>query len=175
MAKEFDIEKFLEENYYDLKKIATMITGDTQIAEEVLHNTAVTLLRRRDLLRDVNEPTAYIAVCLRRATINYLRDGANFRKVILLDSTEHLADSKSSKPYCYAEWIIFLDRALEAYPDADREAFRRHYLEDIPIEDIAPGLGLSPNALSKRFAKMRRSIAAKNPSLLQQIEVLVLL
>lgn len=175
MAVAFDIETFIEENYESLLKLTVKISKDSRIAEDILHYTAVALLKRKALLYGIEDPEAFISVCIRRVTINYFKREAKYKDDQPLENHLYAIDSGSIRSYNYSEWVMFLDKALASFPTKFRNAFRAHYMDNAAIEDLAPALGITPNALSKRFATMRRTIARKNPSLLRQIEILALL
>ena len=175
VAAGFDVEVFFEENYNELLKLTLKISKNRNAARDILHYTAVILLRKKEMLRDIEDPVAFIAACLRRATFTYYKKEAKYKNNEPLEKHYDITDSSVANAYNYLEWTMLLDDALTDFPMDLRNAFKMHYLDDIPIEDLAKSLDTTPNALSKRFATMRRTIARKNPSLLRQLEVLALL
>lgn len=175
MAAGFDVEAFFEENYNELLKLTLKISKNRNAARDILHYTAVILLRKKEMLRDIEDPVAFIAACLRRATFTYYKKEAKYKNNEPLEKHYDITDSSVANAYNYLEWTMLLDDALTDFPMDLRNAFKMHYLDDIPIEDLAKSLDTTPNALSKQFATMRRTIARKNPSLLRQLEVLALL
>ena len=71
-----DIIDYFERNYRQLLLSAVMMIKDVDKAQDILHNVAVALLKKQNELRDMRYPGAYIAQCIYRATLNYLRKEA---------------------------------------------------------------------------------------------------
>jgi RNA polymerase sigma-70 factor (ECF subfamily) len=53
-----------------------------------------------------------------------------------------------------------IERALEQLPDAQREAFLMHYVEELPYETMADLLGASVSALKMRVLRSRVALGA---------------
>ena len=68
---------YFAQNYADLLstsvKICARICASPSAGEDVLHNVAVVLCKKQDELADIQNYGAYIAVCIRRAAINYAK------------------------------------------------------------------------------------------------------
>ena len=60
-------------------------------------------------------------------------------------------------------------------PQEMRSAFIAHYVDNVPLIEIAAKLGLSVKALSGRFARMRKALKNNARSLFNQFNVLILL
>ena len=152
-----------------------MMMKEPYAAEDVLQDVAVVLWKKQRELEDVEDPAAFLAACIRRAALNYLRTNARCAPTdpeILAGVCVH-PDSDIS--YEYVEWVISLERHLKKYKPELRKAFIEHYLDNVPLEMIAQKLGITTNALSQRFMRMRETLAAEAPSMLRQINVLALL
>lgn len=140
-----------------------------------MHTVAVAVLKRRDDLIDIQHPEAYLAVCLRRATLNYFRDNSKSLPTDPDLIKAQYADNTSDCLIDYVEWVVCVETYLEKYDDQMRKAFIQHYLDDVPLEVISKSLGISDNTLAKRFARMRKEIKENNFSLLKQILLLSLI
>lgn len=174
MDKETILEYF-ERKYHSLMKLAVMMTKDWNAAEDVLHDVAVVLLKKQQQLEDIEDPAAFLAACIRRATLNYFRKNARLDVMDPAVIAETFVHPEPGVSYDYVEWVISLEQHLKKYAPEIRKAFIEHYLDNVPIEWIAPKLGMTANALSQRFMRMRETLAKEAPSMLRQVRVLSLI
>lgn len=163
MDKEIPLVKFLTDNYDRLLKLSIMMLHDLNAAEDVLHNVAVSIYAKRESLNDVVDPPAYFFTCLRRAMFNYIRDNARTLSTDPFDMKEMRSDPKSKVALDYLEWEIILRNHLKEYSEELIQAFLDHYMDDYPLDILADRLGLTPNALSQQFRRMRVRIARRSP------------
>ena len=154
------------QNYDKLSITAIMILKDKDAAWDVMQSVAVVLLKKEYSIEEIQKPMAYLATCVRRATLNYLRDESRSYSTdpTLLESINH--DMDSYKAIDYLEWTDSLNSYLENYSSELKDAFIRHYVDGYPLAQIAGELGMTPNALSQQFKRMRNHIKAQSPSLL---------
>ena len=154
------------QDYDKLSITAIMILKDKDTAWDVMQNVAVVLLKKENSIEEIRKPMAYLATCVRRATLNYLRDESRSYSTdhTLLESINH--DMDSYKAIDYLEWADSLNSYLENYSSELKDAFIRHYVDGYPLAQIAGELGIRPNALSQQFKRMRNHIKAQSPSLL---------
>ena len=158
------IIEYFERDYPRLLKLAIILLKDVDAGREVLHNVAVALLTRQNDLTDVENPGAYLAQCVRKAALSYLREKARMLPHDPLALAQTYDSPQSNAAYDYAEWAISLDSYLQKYAPNMRSAFILHYLDDVPLEAIAKSLGITINALSLRFRRMRRALAKSAPN-----------
>ncbi len=170
-----NIIEYFERNYRQLLLYAVMMIKDVDKAQDILHSVAVVLLAKQDELADLKKPSAYVARCIYRATLNYLRKEARseaYDPVVLAEICRH---PDSDVAYDYVEWVISIEAALEKFSPEMRRLFIEHYLDAVPIETIAARTGVTPNAITLRLRRMRNELAKTAPSLLKHIDVLTLL
>mgnify|MGYP000859446928 CR=1 FL=1 len=149
-----------------------MIVKDADAAQDVLHDVAVVLLTKQRELEDVEYNAGFLAVCIRRTALNYFRKNARCDVQYPVILAEICMDPESSVCYDYIEWVISLDKHLSKFSSEMRKAFIEHYLDNVPIEDIAEKLGITANALSLRFSRMRETLAGNAPGMLRHLMVL---
>ncbi len=174
MDKETILEYF-ERKYRSLLKLAVMMMKDVDAAQDVLHDVAVVLLKKQHELEDVENYSAFLAVCIRRAALNYFRKNARYdvqNPDILAEICVH---PESDIGYDYIEWVMSLEKHLTKFSPEIRKAFIEHYLDSVPIEIISARLGITPNALSLRFMRMRETLANTSPSMLRHLNIIALL
>lgn len=170
---------YFSQNYPDLLALAVQVcahmTSRPEAGEDVLHQVAVALCQREAELADVRDYGAYIATCIRRAAINYARKESRALPADPGNMESQPELSRADEAYDYMEWVASLDRHLARYDPAMRRAFIAHYVDDVPLGELAKALGVSEKALSARFARMRRDLKKNGGSLFSQLNVLTFL
>lgn len=172
--KETIIEYF-ERNYRRLLRLAVMTTKDVTAGEDVLHDVAVALLKRQDELSDLQHPNAYIAQAIFRSSLNYIRKNSRSAPADPNAFEEVCYHPKSEIAYDYAEWVMSIETHLQKYEPRIRKAFIAHYLDDVPIDTLAKALGMTSNALTCRFMRIRRALAKEAPTMFRHLEILSLM
>lgn len=170
-----DIIDYFERNYRQLLLSAVMMIKDVDKAQDILHNVAVALLKKQNELSDMRYPGAYIAQCIYRATLNYLRKEARSAPYDPAALSEMCCSTAPGIEYDYVEWVISIEAHLQKFDPEMRKVFIAHYLDGVPIDDIARRMGLTPNAITLRLKRMRSALARSAPSMLRHIDVMTLL
>ena len=62
------------EKYTTLSKYAIMIVKDKNAALEVMQNVALVIVKKSYQISEIKKPTAFLITCVRRASLNFLRD-----------------------------------------------------------------------------------------------------
>ena len=123
-----------------------------------MHDVAVVLCKKEQELADVKDYGAYIAVCIRRAAINYVKKHSRSVPVDMEQVVFDLDNYDIGPEYDYFEWVASLERHLRRFDPKMRKAFIAHYVDDVPSSKLAIELGISEKALSLRFARMRKEL-----------------
>ncbi len=165
MVNENPVIDALIQHYDSLLKITVMMVNSLEAAQDIIQNLAATLFSKQNKLKDINNIPAYLSVCLRRATLNHLRDSA---RTVATDPNQ-LAKMRSDPSYKAVldniEWEQVLRSHLKGYSDELIQAFIDHYMKDHPIEQLSFKLGITPNTLSQQFRRMRNKIASSSPQM----------
>ena len=174
------IVDYFSQNYDSLVKTAVLICSrftynPSSIGEDILHDVAVVLCKKEQELADVKDYGAYIAVCIRRAAINYVKKHSRSVPVDMEHIVYELDKYESSPEYDYFEWIASLERHLRRFDPKMRNAFIAHYVDDVPSNTLATELGITEKALSLRFARMRKELRDKAPSMFKHLNILLLI
>lgn len=173
--------KYYIQHYDELILTTVRITKNYEDAEDVMQSVALALCKREKELAHIDNCGAFIAVCIRRAAISLFRRKAHERVTdpyfieIYQDSEVIQEVNKTSPEYDYLEWVESLESHLGSYSQEMRSAFIAHYVDNVPLNEIAAKLGLSVKALSGRFARMRKALKNDARSLFDQFNVLILL
>lgn len=174
MNEDYPIIKYFEEHYRDLLKLALRITKNLDDAYDVLQDVAVVLVQKKDDLYDVENPAGYLAVCIRRRALNFLRNSKHSVTTDPDNMKELCQDIDFEMEIEQSEWTIWLEKYMQKCTPEMRKAFIEHYIDDIPLETIAERMGRKPNTLSQQFKRMRESIARQSPRTMMHLMVLML-
>lgn len=174
------IVDYFSQNYDKLVKTSILICSrfsknPSLIGEDILHDVAVLLCKKEHELTDVKDYGAYIAVCIRHAAINYVKKHSRSIPVDMEQIAYEFEKYESSPEYDYFEWIVSLEKHLQRYDPQMRKAFIAHYVDDVPSTLLAAELGITEKALSLRFARMRKELRDKAPSMFKHLTILLMI
>lgn len=134
-----------------LVALAYSLLGDRGAAEDSAQDALLAVHRRWDT---ISEPLAYA----RRTVANV--SASNIRR---LGRERRALARVAARPEPFAE----LDapdaefwRAVAALPDRQRQVIALHYVEDLPVVDIAALLEIAPGTVKSTLSDARRSLAA---------------
>ena len=136
------IVDYFSQNYDALVKTSVLIcsrftNNPSSIGEDILHDVAVVLCKKEQELTDVKDYGAYIAVCIRRAAINYVKKHSRSVPVDMEQVVFDLDNYDIGPEYDYFEWVASLERHLRRFDPKMRKAFIAHYVDDVPSKKLA--------------------------------------
>ena len=170
---------YFTENYHDLLALAVQVCArickKPTAGEDVLHQVALVLCKKQQELSDVEDCGAYIAVCIRRAAINYAMRESRQIPMGLERLERETEAGDAAGAYDYFEWVASLEKHLARFDPAMRRAFVAHYIDGVPSRQLAEELGISEKALSLRFARMRKELRQNARSMFKHLNVLLLI
>lgn len=174
------IVDYFSQNYDTLVKASILICSrftknPSAIGEDILHDVAVVLCKKEQELADVKDYGAYIAVCIRRAAINYVKKHSRSIPVDMEQLIMDLDNIGNDAEYDYLEWVTSLEKHLQKFDPQMRKAFIAHYMDDVPSSKLAEQLGITENALSLRFSRMRKELQEKAPSMFKHLNILLMI
>ena len=140
-----------------LVALARFFTDDRTAAEDLVQEAFIRLARNAHRIRDDDKAAAY----LRSIVVNLARDH-NRRGLVSLrhrppaapdePSAEETATREASRREVVA--------ALRALPHRQRECLALRYYLELPVDEIAGLLGLSPNSVKTHLKRGLRGLAA---------------
>ena len=162
MQDESKLIDVLTNNYATLSKFAIMIVKDKDAALEVMQNVALIIVTKEYQISEIKKPTAFLVTCVRRAALNYLRSESRAYPTdpVILEETH--SDDYSRTVMNYIEWIMVLDKCLEAYSPQLQNAFIKHYIDGYPLDTMAKELDMTPNALAQQLKRMRNTVVNRS-------------
>lgn len=133
-----------------LRRIVTRLTGSATVAEDLVQQLFINLLRG-----NVPLDQAYITRAVRNLTLNHIRDSKR-RNEASLDQTglAEIADDAPSAEMqvLYRSELKRLLRAIAALPPRRREAFVLNKFAEMSFSEIAERMGTSRNTVISQVA-----------------------
>ncbi len=132
--------------------LAAAVSGRPQLAEDIAQDALVKACRKWDQVGRYDNPGAWV----RRVTINQAlsarkRAGAELRARLRLAQSMHMTPTASEFDHVWA--------AVGQLPGNQRAAVALHYLEDLPVRDIAEILECSESTARVHLHRGRAALA----------------
>ena len=149
------------ERYPSLMEIAFMIMKEDEAASDVMQNVAVSILKEQNRQRNIDNPYAFFKKCILNAAITYIRKESKANPTDPAIIMETRNDENSHAAMDYIELEMTLRKYLSDYSSELQDAFIKRYMAGYPLDAIAKEIGMTPNALSQRFLRMRNKLLAE--------------
>ncbi|MFG3604226.1 RNA polymerase sigma factor [Micromonospora chersina] len=129
------------------------VTGDLSEAQEAVQEAFTRALTAPRRLAALDNPEAW----LRRVAVNVAR--SRHRRRRLLDTLLRRLGPPPTVADRSPEHLALL-AALRGLPEGQRQALALHYLVDLPVDEVAMTLGVSPGTVKSRLSRGRQALAA---------------
>lgn len=166
MNKRKMLSKILEENYAEYAKIAISVVGEREAGHDALQDVALKLIDKNISCEGIIEPYAFITTCIKNVSKNNKRSVAREQVIDPTIMSETFVDPAYKKEKDIFELASMIKQCLSSYKPELQEAFVKFYVEEYPLPYLAKELGISSNALSQQFKRMRKRIANESPFIL---------
>lgn len=155
MSAEFD--EFVTHHGPELLRLAYMLSGSREQAEDLVQNALVKAYRSWDTVESTNRPIAYVRTIVVREHVSWWRRLSN-HEVPGVIPNNIVGDSPDAEiTETDAMW-----RLLATLPRRQRTVLALRYYEDLPDADIAQLLGCSAGTVrsnaSRGLATLRKSV-----------------
>jgi RNA polymerase sigma-70 factor (ECF subfamily) len=143
-----------------LYRYAVSMVGDHDVAADMVQDSFVRAYTNLHSCRDRAHFKVWLFRTLRNRCFDHLKDPR--RRNAPLDEAGPVADPAEGPDdrVDRARLRIDLRQALDSLPEAQREAFLMHYVEELPYETMAETLEASVSALKMRVLRAREALAA---------------
>lgn len=145
----------------NLVRFCAHLTGDAQSAEDLTQETLLIAWRRRAVLTNPAGLTQWLKAIARNVCRHWQRSQNRQRQHLFLpdqDETdealpkgEPVDDFDLDVELERSELVTLLDRALRLLPAETRGLLVQHYIEELPLAELAGQAGLSTGAVSVRL------------------------
>lgn len=137
-------------------RLAYVLTGDLDVAHDLVQDAFVKVLRRPGFLRSGDAFEAY----LRTTIVNLVR--SRWRRINIERRSQPILVRASATLESAVEERDVMQRALRALPPRQRLAVALRYLEDLSEQETAEALGISVPAVKslvqRGVASLRREL-----------------
>jgi RNA polymerase sigma-70 factor (sigma-E family) len=140
-----------------LIRLAHVILGDRQAAEDVVQDAFCNLFRRWDHLSHVDGAEYYVRVAVVNACRSVLRRRAVRKRLVLYEVPEPSVEASVLGNEEHDELI----RAVELLPPRQQEALVLRYYLDLPYEEIATLMGISLGTVRSTTHRALDTLARK--------------
>ena len=158
--------------------IRTMIRTDNDAVQDLVQDTFLKAFNRLDQLDDPTKYHALIKQIARNTALDYLKkskailfselyDDDSIPIEIEDEDLSHLPDVALDKQ----ESARLLREILDSLPEMQRTVLSLHYIQDIPVKEIAAILGRSENTIKVQLHKGRKILEQKIRELEQKEDI----
>jgi RNA polymerase sigma-70 factor (sigma-E family) len=156
-ARPMTVEAVFERRYQPLCRLAALMLGDRDAAEQVVMEAFVEIFARWDSIRDVSKAEAY----LRRSVVNGARSTLRRRSLETRANALFHGRSQSSTPSVVdAAPDPAVLQAVRQLPHRQRAAVVLFFYEDLSEAQIAETLGCTLGTVKSQLSKARAKLAA---------------
>lgn len=127
------------------------LTGDRDVAEDLLHDVMLKALAAGNAEQAVRNPVGWLYAVARNAAMDHHRRSRPSEEL-----SDDIAAEPSDDDEAIAELAACLRPAAQALPETYRTTVIAAELEGRPLAEIAAELGLSLSAVKKRASRGRR-------------------
>jgi RNA polymerase sigma-70 factor (sigma-E family) len=141
-----------------LLRLAVIMLGDRQAAEDVVQDAFLGLFRRWGALHDPERALAYVRSSVFNGCRTVMRKRARDQRFVPADPDAESAEARVVLGEEHREVLA----ALRRLPDRQREAVALRYCLDMPVGDVARAMGVTEgtvkSATSRGIAAITRTL-----------------
>ncbi|ARS35730.1 RNA polymerase sigma-70 factor [Pontibacter actiniarum] len=162
-------ESFYKEHFVKMVIFCEGITGDKDLAGQLVQEAFCKIWENRHSLQHVTTPSAYLCQTVRNTALDYIR---RYRRE-LHDQTFSDVESERGELPLSEQLTPLVKRAAAKLPTKCRQIFEMSYLEGLSKEDIATYLDISPLTVKKQRVIALRKIREELLPLMDKLLLLV--
>lgn len=148
--------------------IRTMISTDEDTVQDLIQDSFVKAFQRLDQLDDPRKYKAWIKQIARNTTLDYLKKSRAILFSELHDDADIPVDFEDEDLSHLPDVVIdqkdtlrLLYELVDSLSPMQRTMFTMHYIENIPIQDIAKTMGSNVNTVKSHLLKARNNLQKK--------------
>src|SRR5690349_18446773 len=156
-----EFHEFFERHYAELARLAHLLTGEADAADDLAADALIALWQRWDRLRAADHPIAYARGVVANMARERIRSAVRERRRVLLFWTR--SPEKTEGPDVAA--VLDVRAALARLPFRKRACVVLRHAFDLSEKDTAVALGISVGTVksqtSKGMAELERALGAR--------------
>lgn len=145
---------YFDRDFSGLVALAASITGDVVFAEDLAQEAMTRAHRKWDEIAELDKPGAWV----RRVLINL----ALSRRRRAAREAAALLGLRPTRPSMFAtETNSPVLELLAELPPRQRAVISLHYIEDLPVDDVADIVGVAPSTVRTHLDTARQTLRAR--------------
>ncbi|MFJ9770616.1 SigE family RNA polymerase sigma factor [Kitasatospora sp. NPDC101157] len=157
-----EFHDFFERHYAELARLAYLLTGEADAADDIAADALIALWQRWDRLRAADHPLAYARGVVANMARARIRSAVRERRRVLLFWSR--TPEKTSGPDTAA--VLDVRAALDRLPFRKRACVLLRHAFDLSEKDTAAALGISVGTVksqtSKGMAELQRALGVRS-------------
>lgn len=151
-GSDYTVEELFRTEYVRLVRALTLACGNADDAADAVQDAFVQAERHWRKVSNYEQPGAW----LRRVAVNRLanRQRGDRRRQAYLDRTTIQTVDPMTPDFD-------LQAAVDSLPKGQRMAVGLHYLADLPIDEVAAAMGVSPGTVKSQLHDARKALAKR--------------
>jgi RNA polymerase sigma-70 factor (family 1) len=168
--------------FYDMYRpkvytVALRISGDKNIAEDVVQDTFLKVWIRRADLTQIENIEAWLYMIAKNAILNLVKKGEHYKKYAQEEVKEAILRVFPQADYLAQEkdFQRILEEAINRLPEKQRQAYILSKQQYLKREEVAKELNVSPETIKSNLEKAMKSIRAYCMLHLKDLPIVLLL
>lgn len=156
LAASGDFEEFYRVHQRRAVALAFVLCGERGAAEELAHDAFADAYRRWDHVGGFEDPAAWLRRAIANRAVSRWRRLRTEAAALLRLSKQDEPTMAPVEPAAAALWS-----AVRGLPKRQAQVVALHYVEDLPVAEIARVLDIAEGTVKVQLMNARRSLAAR--------------
>lgn len=145
---EYAFRRFFDDHHADLSRLAYLVTGDSQAADDLAADAFVEVWRHWERVQAAQSPIAYARGIVTNLARQWIKRQSRERAGILRLGLLRRERGESDTPA-----VLDVRAALQRLPQRRRECVILRYAFDVPEKEVATILGISVGAVKSHTSR----------------------
>lgn len=149
-------EEFYRKEYLSVVGLAFALSGTRWVAEELAQEAFIAAHRRWERIAGYDQPGAWVRRVVTNLAVSSIR-----RRVVEAKALVRLGHGERDPVPERPTGDVEFWEAVRSLPRRQSQVVALHYLEDLPVADIAEVLEMAPGTVKKHLHDGRRELARR--------------
>lgn len=150
-----NFERFYERNYPRMVGLAFALSGNRWGAEDIAQEAFLVAHRSWDRIRDYQDPAVWVRRVVANMSVSFFR-----RRMLELRTLARLSSRRPPLPELSIDDGEFWS-AVRSLPRRQAQTIALHYLEDLPVAEVASILRCAEGTVKASLHSGRRALAQR--------------